>query len=235
MGDFHFIVRHALTGIVLLGFSLCGLWMIDPNLALTAFKFVFATKDVSFGSALLATPVLGVIVQGVYTAFLYRFGDAFTDSARIQIGERIKNEVLARPITGMKEDVRQAYCDAFTSMPDDSPFVWLYHSEAPPHMVEWARRRRSYHYLGMNWAIAAALGLAVGVFLPLLLDAPYWLQRGLVAVFAIAWIMGTSWLAKKMKQDVDCMELVWACSHLYPEFKSRISNSPPDLLLNERR
>ncbi|HEX8072498.1 MAG TPA: hypothetical protein VF546_21300 [Pyrinomonadaceae bacterium] len=115
-------------------------------------------------------------------------------------------------------------------VPDDSLFVLLYHCTAPPHLIEWARRRRDYHYLGLNWTIASLLGMFVGLncawlWAGELRYAGHWKAFGvaLLLTFWLVWMAGAFWLSLQMKQDVDSMELVWACitcSASEPKFKS---------------
>lgn len=107
-------------------------------------------------------------------------------------------------------------------MPDDSLFVWLYYFYVPEHLIEWARRRRDYHYLGVNWALAATLGLPLGMLAAwyasvysqsTLSYVGAWKTFNVVLLFLfwLAWICGSFWLGLTMKHDVDSMELAWAC------------------------
>lgn len=233
MGDFHFIVRHALTGVVLLAFSLGTCWIADPKLAGKIIESLTKANNLTAALAALTalTPVIGVIVQGIYTACLYhRSGHGFTDMARKAIAERIREQVFKNLTLKMSAEVRQQCCKILSDaeMPDDSLFVWLYHVDAPPHLVEWARRRRSYHYLGMNWAIAAGLGVLTGLVVPGLVHAGRTWQIVFLVVAAMIWIAGTWWLARKMEHDVDCMEMAWAYSYLNPEFKSLLQTLQPN-------
>lgn len=160
MGDFHFIVRHALTGVILLVFLFIGLFIFNEPL------WVFLQKNFgsdlqkisSFLPLLVSAPVIGISIQGLYIALLQIRRAAFTDPARVQVANRIKERLVKTRIPGMTNDITRMYLEAFNSMPNDALFVWLYHTDAPAHLIEWARRRRSYHYLGVNWAIAAILG-----------------------------------------------------------------------------
>lgn len=114
MGDFHIVVRHALTGIVLLTFTLCGLWIADPNMVHNVVGYIL--ENFQMTSAILATPVLGVLVQGIYTSGLYVFDNAFTDSARRLAAKRVRQAVHSR--------MQAKYCNAFNKMPDDS-IIWM--------------------------------------------------------------------------------------------------------------
>jgi hypothetical protein len=118
------------------------------------------------------------------------------------------------------------------SVPDDSLFVWLYYFDAPVHMIEWARRRRDYYYLGVSWSLAALIGLIFGMIIGGVV-AGYseeitleWARGGkwlgIIALFIFwsIWVVCAFWLGIQMKHDVDSMELIWACARLESTFKS---------------
>lgn len=110
----------------------------------------------------------------------------------------------------------------------DPVFVALYHLKVPPHLVEWARRRRSYYYLGATSMIAITFGLMSGFLLgvmqsgfspesPLVSWGSTWanhpLRWPLLAISAVIvsfFIISALWLANRMKNDADQMELAWA-------------------------
>jgi len=231
MGDFHFIVRHALTGVILLVFVLIGVYITDETLwELSLDRLSQNLKDVSSLVPLVVTaPVIGIAIQGVYVAYLHVRRAAFTDPARRQVADRIKTMPTELKKFGMTDQVASMYDESFASAPIDPLFVWLYHTEAEAHLIEWARRRRSYHYLGVSWAIAAILGLVIGALMSLIfhLNSHQTLNRyyviAFLIIFSAAWTSGTLWMAKVMKRDVDVMELTWSCASLYPKFKELIS------------
>jgi MFS family permease len=108
----------------------------------------------------------------------------------------------------------------------DPIFVALYHTKAPVHLIEWARRRRTYSYLGITGVIAAGLGALSGLLLVAYLDgSAIWKSASdsqaavrvgdivsffLIAVTALLLLINIYDLSRRMKQDADQMELVWA-------------------------
>ena len=239
MGDFHFIVRHALTGIVLIFFIYIGLYVFHNSVAISVLKWIIDVepsqenhlKDISSLIPLVVTaPVIGIAIQGIYTAYLHLRNKAFTDSAREQVAERVKDSIINN-YNGIDNIQKDKYLRCFTQMPVDAIFVWLYHTDAPPHLIEWARRRRSYHYMGWNWAIATILGVFIGAMAPLLLKDNYEHVMNLslinlcLILLTLCWIGGTIWLAEIMKRDVDSMELIWSCACLYPKVKDAVIKS----------
>ena len=207
MGDFHFVVRHALTGVVLFSFGVCGLWLRDPELAYKAVSAVNSQSAV----ALAVTPVFGILIQSIYLLLLVAAGRMFNDPARAALAQRVRQLTVESPniSPALRENLRRAS--------NDSLFVWLYHENAQSHLIEWARRRRSYHYLGVNWIVAAVLGIGGGLAAPNLLSVEY--AAFAVVAFLAVWIGGALVLAIRMRRDVDGMELAWACSRLHPEIK----------------
>lgn len=235
MGDFHFIVRHALTGIVLLGFLFIGLYIFHEPLAFACYQ-IFLGNFKDFSSALpllISAPVVGIVVQAVYIAYLHLKKSAFTDEARSRIADMIMEKLSANR-KEIGESLADGYIEAFRKMPSDAPFVWLYHGDVDSHLIDWARRRRSYHYLGCNWAIAAALGLFIGYAVTFFIDDSVvggstftTINRNILLVFLwafnAAWLAGALWLAHIMKKDVDSMELAWSLGFISPKFKKLVS------------
>lgn len=230
MSDFHFVVRHALTGVILLVFTLYGVWFVDEEAGRILISRIIR-KDNVVATALVSAPVFGIFIQGLYTAFLHIFNLAFTDSARKRIGARIRNLI----INGHYKD--NEFCQLLCTVSDDALFVWLYHEEAPSYMIEWARRRRTYHYLGMNWLIASVLGLSTGMLLPyvaniikaggsskpLLLVTISPIVKILGFAMTVLWIVGILFLSRQMKRDADNMELAWVFGRMNPNLKKAIA------------
>ena len=153
--DFHFLLRNGISGGILLLLFIVGLQIADGCELLRLYQF---WEPLQGSSAILiaATPILGILLQGIYLLFLYRIGHMFSDDARFLVAERfrsIEEEHSAWP-ERFKRPLHFYY--------DDSIFVAFYHSHAPSHLIEWARRRRSYHYLGWTASIGALVGLTLG-------------------------------------------------------------------------
>ena len=229
MSDFHFVVRHGLTGIVLLVFVGAGVFVVNDRLALDLVaRHSSYLKDLSSVLPLLVSaPIVGITIQGVYIYLVDRFGAGiFKDEARRLMLRRLNNALRRPEAFGMSphhavhfRDHVLPHCEACP----DAVFVWLYHTSAPPHLIEWARRRRSYHYLGYNWAISGALGLLCGVLIGLQFGFAGWdrfiLLRLLALATSVVWIGGACYLGRLMRRDVDSMELIWAFAHVYPDLQ----------------
>lgn len=100
--------------------------------------------------------------------------------------------------------------------------------DAKPHLIEWARRRRSYHYLGVNWAVAAILGLLIGLLFPWLNSLQRDYKLIILVLFVAFWVTATLWLAMKMRHDINTMEMAWVCARLDPSFKDSIASQEDD-------
>lgn len=97
-------------------------------------------------------------------------------------------------------------------------------------MIEWARRRRSYYYLGCNWALEFVTGTVAGVVRAYVveyfskhesLSGQVHLGIALILLFGV-WAGAAWYLAQKMKSQADNMELAWSCGRLYPDFKNKV-------------
>jgi hypothetical protein len=238
MGDFHFVVRHTLTGFVLIAFFISGAWMFHPEsteqLAWFALRNATGMQPLLAiaGAVLFTSPVLGVSLQAVYVFFLYASGRAFSDTAREELAGTLRERITQNEVPEILDSDRQKAAAELVLLRSDAIFVWLYHSEATPHLIEWARRRRSYHYLGVNWAVAAVLGLMVATVYPVFFDvqlthapvapgsSPVTPSREALLVVlsftASLWITGSLWLAIRMREDADAMERTWVFAWLHP-------------------
>jgi hypothetical protein len=228
--DHHFLVRYSFTGVIFLVFALGGLWVINDDAAVRVMG-TFSGSNMQVGpaviSAVATVPVIGVMIHGLYLIFGYlMWGHSFPDEARKQVAEVIREK--ANALTALD----QQWKDHFTTneaspkfLPDDSLFVWLYYFDAPPHLIEWARRRRDYFYLGVSWAMAAGIGLFLGMLAGRLVFhhlnvTVHWAPQPkcgyavAILIFCALWIVAASWLGWLMKKDVDAMELAWAAARL---------------------
>jgi hypothetical protein len=159
-------------------------------------------------------------VQGCYIIVLVLSGKFFSDRAR----KIILTEVEASATAAAATTAAKTHCP-FKVTPD-SAFVWAYYTEAPAHLIDWARRRRSYHYLGIDFAIAALSGESLGAAYPAILHVPAHPAAPAVICVVLAatllWICSACYLAFVMKRNVDEMELVWAYSRIMPEIRQRL-------------
>lgn len=223
--DHHFLVRYSFTGVIFLLFTLAGLWAVNDGAAIALMQ-QFAGSNMQVGPAIISAvatvPVIGVVLHGIYLVSNYlASGHSFSDEARKQVALHIRNEADALDDRWKKHFKKEGE----TVLPDDSLFVWLYYFDAPPHLIEWARRRRDYFYLGMSWAMAVGLGLVSGMAAGLLVyahtgvgvrlaPAPKLCYVVLLFIFSAGFAAGSSWLGRQMKRDADAMELVWATARL---------------------
>jgi hypothetical protein len=217
MGDTHFLLRHAMVGVVVLLSVWLGWWFVQPDAAI---HFIIRQKpEVASAvfSAVFTAPVIGITVQGMHIFGLWLFGKLFKDYARRVVADSMRDQFAG--CIGSDPFLKDHHWDELRAAPADSLFVWLYHRSAPTDLIEWARRRRSYYYLGINLVIAAVLGLLAGAFLPTALRADPWHQRGAVLILFLAWAWGAIWAARRMLRDVDQMELLWAAARVSPALR----------------
>ena len=231
MDDVHFILRHAMTGAVFAIFVAVGFTLMLPDQALGWLKQLenFQGDWIAGGAAfaLIAFPIIGITVQGAYFSFhtMISGTDWFEDPARKYVAQKIRLAIEECRGTEKSSDVSVNW-SLLESAPDDAFFVWLYHHRATPHMIEWARRRRSYYYLGWNWVLAAAAGIFVG----LLASTLPWPGRTWITALlglGLLWAGGAIWAAERMRRDADTMEAIWAASQIDPEFRDCLTRSLP--------
>lgn len=221
----HFLIRYSFAGFVALFFAAAAFWTIDD---ISALKFVASGESPPFGAfvvLLAAAPILGVALHGMVLLALYGLtGHSFTDPARRGLAERYRQELEKRLAeTGEPSLIDEALLDMRPGkrVPDDSIFVTVYYRYAPVALIDWARRRRSYHLLGISWAVAAPtgsmLGLAAALYQANGIDfSSEWLpvRAAGLCVLLLLWSIGAAWLGMAMKRDVDAMELIWTKAFL---------------------
>lgn len=222
--DLHFLLRNGISGGVFVFLFLAGISIADRSLFL---GYMARLQDYqSLSAALLAsTPVIGICLQGIYLFGLYWTGWMFADDARTWTARQIRTVVAGQGAWP------PLYRRELASYYDDPIFVAFYHTHAPVHLIEWARRRRSYHYLGWTLSLGAVLGLAAGLFwsgkawpeLAARLSEPPipWLLLGL----ALA-VLAALYLATRMLRDVDQMEAIWAMAYLDAKVGKLIGLAP---------
>jgi hypothetical protein len=163
--DHHFLVRYSFTGVIFVLFALGGLWAVNDAAAHSVIgQFSGSNKEVgaAFISAVATVPIIGVLIHGIYLIISYlKWGHSFPDAARSEVANAIREKVESSAT--LSEEWKSRFRKGPANprpMPDDSLFVWLYYFDAPQQLIEWARRRRDYFYLGMSWSMAARLGMA---------------------------------------------------------------------------
>ena len=218
MGDTHFLLRHAIVGAIFLLFGWVGWWVFDP-----ADAWVFLQGQIEGGasaalSAAISSPVIGITIQGVRILWIHSWrGAVFSDDGRKVVAEKMRE--IFRQCRRDDSPLPARVWEKLAAAPDDSLFVWLYHRSAPVDLIEWARRRRSYHYLGVNLVYASVGGLIAGSLAPLFEGVPSHGEAALVLLVAFAWCVGAWAAARMMRHDVDRMELLWAAARVDPELK----------------
>jgi hypothetical protein len=217
MGDVHFILRHALTGAILLIFIVVGSYAVDP--VVTRALVVGGLDREGVALALAAVPILGITIQGAHILVLNRLGRLFTDPARRFVSARLK--AIARKYSERSNDDSGIWASILRA-PDDAIFVWPYHSFANHDLIEWARTRRSYYYLGINWVAAALVGFAGGAAAVWVGQESDW--RAFALFVCLFWIYGAARAAGLMKRDADTMEALWAVARADPEFRAELWN-----------
>jgi hypothetical protein len=234
--DVHFILRHAMTGAVFVIFTAIGfsIFHIDvghiwPNNLNGDWAGALAALT------LIAFPMIGITIQGAHYCLdaivlprLFKRGKTaqwFKDPARKYIATTVRKAVLechSKQASGHIPIEWQDLHDA----PPDAFFVWLYYNRATPHMIEWARRRRSYYYLGTNWAVAALAGFATAALVMLLDERPHQARFVLLGL-GLVWAFGAMAAAALMKRDADTMEAIWAAAQVDPEFRDCLADMLP--------
>jgi len=224
--DFHFLVRNGIAGGIFLALLIVGVWVANPEDVVKLLESMASAQSLIVAAVAAATPVIGICLQSLFLIGRYARGNVFTDEARIIVANRLR--------VAVKSDASwdEQYSRFLEGDMDDRLFVSLYHRKAPQHLIEWARRRRSYYYLGWTSVLGAVLGFLSGLAGELLWQLSFWHEtffRSLIAGAALAcWILAAAYLAKRMKRDADFMELAWAIFELTPELQKRIEAPAKD-------
>jgi hypothetical protein len=166
--DFHFLIRNGIVGFIFLTTFFGTVALFDSQLAQ---QLTQSGKDmaalITFGLA----PLLGMLIQSLYLIVSELVGRAvpyiglFNDAARWTVTHRVKGHLA--PVQAWDTE-RQRAMDRFQArVHPDQIFVAVYHTKAPVQLIEWARRRRTYYYLGATGMMAFALGALSGfAFVP---------------------------------------------------------------------
>jgi hypothetical protein len=257
--DLHFIIRHGLTGLMFLFFFVFGVWNVEVwtragcdvahSLALDlqphcSVVKLYAGLAASDWLVLAVSVVIGITLQGVHMALKFRNHAFFTDPARTALAQRVTDVISRNDLNDLQGAGLEFYRQRLGAIARDNPdalYVWVYHSDADDKLVEWARRRRSYHYLGVHFASAFVVGTAAGILFgiannyPITLWHPptlhetifqFLLQEILIAC-CIIWALGAWRLSRPMLQEADAMELAWSCGRLHPAFKRAVFGTDP--------
>lgn len=216
MGDTHFLLRHAIVGAVFLIFAWLGWWLVADKIAWAFFTKEIATEGFAAISALVLAPLIGITIQGSHVVMLkWKHGEIFNDHARLLLKGVMKNVLI--DCSSSTEVLSPQDWKRLLDAPADSLFVWLYHRSAPVDLIEWARRRRSYYYLGINLVIAVLFGTATGLFIA---KAPPWIELIAASLAGILWCAGAISAALAMRDDVERMELLWIAARVDPTLRS---------------
>ena len=217
-----------MTGAVFVIFTLAGLTFFHIDVRTLLPELPGEWPAAAAALAIVGFPMIGITIQGAhYCAYsLYSGLDWFSDPARKLIADKLREAI---------DQCQQGNCDAsvdwpyLKSAPDDAFFVWLYHHRATHYMIEWARRRRSYYYLGWNWVLAAGAGVIAAV---LYIQLSKWHPNDVRLVLcglALIWAGGAIWAAERMRRDADSMEAIWATSQIDPSFRECLARLLPSL------
>jgi hypothetical protein len=231
MGDVHFILRHAMTGAIFVLFAAFGLSLTGGSFAdLWSTELSNEWSSAATALSVIAFPMIGITIQGAYYCAhsIFVGTEWFSDQARKLVADKAR-----KAISDCEEctDSRDIPIDwkYLRQCPDDAYFVWLYHDRATPQMIEWARRRRSYYYLGWNWVLAAAAGIAAGALIGEIQAFPQ-IRIPTLVVLGLIWAAGAIWAAERMRRDADAMEAIWAASQIDPQFRECLDKLlPPNL------
>ena len=226
--DFHFLVRNGIAGGIFLALFVVGVWVERPDDAASLLGSMAQIQSVVVAAVAAATPVIGICLQSLLLLIRYARQDVFTDEARRIVANRLRAAVKA------DTEWNRQYGQLLKSELDDRLFVSLYHRKAPQHLIEWARRRRSYDYLGWTSVLGAVLGCISGWASGIAWHYPFWhdtATRYVIAVAALAcWTLAALYLARRMRRDADTMELAWAIFELTPDLQKRIEAPTKDIV-----
>lgn len=216
-----------MTGAIFVLFFSAALLFLEPTLAIWWItKLTGDWPAAAAGLAIIGFPMIGITIQGAYFCLhTMALGHWFEDPARKYVAKKVRVAIEMCRKAKAQTDVGVDW-KLLRKAPDDAFFVWLYHDRATPHMIEWARRRRSYYYLGWNWVIAALAGL----FAALLIGKTNWTPETQVLGFlgfGMIWAGGAIWAAEQMRRDADTMEAIWAASQVDPGFRDCLSTLLP--------
>jgi hypothetical protein len=185
--------------------------------------------------AVIGFPMIGITIQGGHYCFdtivvptlsKRKKSDWFGDPAREYIAKTVRSAVIECRKKAASSHIPIEW-QQLHNAPPDAFFVWLYYDRATPHMIEWARRRRSYYYLGTNWVVAAVAGLAAAALVHLLQGQPQQAKLVLLGGLGLIWAFGAFVAARRMKRDADLMERIWAAAQVDPEFRNCLEKTFP--------
>jgi hypothetical protein len=224
--DFHFLVRNGIAGGIFLIAFIVGMWVVSPAETLAVLKNAQSLQSLAVAGVAAGTPIIGICLQSLVLLYRYGSGGVFTDSARGLVARRYRGAILSNP------DWHKAFYHLLDHRIDDRLFVSIYHRKAHQHLIEWARRRRSYSYLGETSATGAIFGTTFGILFSAVEHEDFWNLwpiRALTVAFCITlWTFIALRLAARMKQDADQMELAWVIYELAPDFEKAMAAPESD-------
>lgn len=216
MEDKHFLLQNTLTGIILLVFFIGGLRIFNEKASFDVINFFFNNwKNLS---VLILSPIIGIIIQGIWMLIQYKIlRNPYRGKLRKYVAELIRTAIQS--MDGVPDNIKHS----INKSSNNSLFAWLIYADAPPSLIEWGRRMRDFQHLGENWATAGILGILIGSICALVRsDQIYSIIPFIISIISIIWIIGLFFLRKKMKEDVEGMEITWFCSFLCQDLRERI-------------
>ena len=222
MGDTHFLLQNTLSGLVFIFFGLCGIWFFNEGAAYNLVTLFLKTSQWQALAVLLFSPFFGIIVQGAGRLFRYKVLQRNSYEAEPR---KIVADVIRRALISVKT-IDNKFKIKIMNSPDDSLFVWFYYLNAPQHLIEWERRRRDIQQLGENWLAATMIGLTLGATLGLLDKFQFLSSSGflrtLFILILLVWMLGMLLMIRKLKEEVDAMDLIWVLAKARPEIEEKI-------------
>lgn len=216
--DKHFLTQNSFSGAVFFVFAL-GIWLTFSPTEASSLLWQFlklpnGSVIISGVFAAVSSPMIGLLIQGIVLFSFYVIGrHPYEDQSRKLVADRIRQNIEE------SADIDPETKKKIQALPNDSLFVVYYYQLAPEQLIEWARRRRDSQHMGENWAVAAITGIVfsfVVQFIAHLESGPRSLIISVMSIFfVVVWVAGMFFLRRKMKNDVDGLELVWALDRMY--------------------
>ncbi len=257
--DLHFIIRHGLTGFMFIAFVLFGIWNVElwfhngcslmallrlEPLAGCAVSIITLKLGEASWLVLILCVIIGITLQGGQMLLWYRRKRFFTDPARLAVARQVVSSMASYATEKPGLDRSSLYQEILEAAARDFPdslYVWVYHSQANTQLIEWARRRRSYHYLGLHFATSFLFGVPIGLFIGMIRNYPLNLYypvgpgelfiQALIQVIlflvVVAWVAAAFYLSGPMKTEADYMELAWSLGQLHPDYRNKIFGEMP--------
>lgn len=234
MDDQHWLLSTTLAGFIFVAVFFSSVWALTGHsprmIATTAFGIPENLKaGVSETLALLAVvgailPLLGMVVRVLSIMGWLRW--QLRDEARKVIGALSREALLTSRCSKIGKS-RTSVSDKINEASDDSLFIWFALAEKKDVVVQWARNRRHYQYLGENCftaTLAATMAALVVAAFHCFQGIKWWPSVGCLLILLL-WMAGLLGLRCYMKRAVDSMELAWVCQELDPDVRQKVLDS----------